>query len=71
VVVEGVTGRLVPPKSVEGLRGALEELLRRPDRGRSMGLAGRDLVRSRFDWRANGEKLAALYEKALSMPDAP
>jgi glycosyltransferase involved in cell wall biosynthesis len=62
VVVDGVTGRLVPPKSVEGLRGALQDLLGRADKGRSMGLAGRDLVRARFDWRTNGERLGRLYK---------
>jgi glycosyltransferase involved in cell wall biosynthesis len=67
VVVDGVTGRLVPPKSVEGLRSAIEEMLARPDRGRSLGLAGRARVKDQFDWRANGEKLARLYGRALSI----
>jgi glycosyltransferase involved in cell wall biosynthesis len=66
VVIDGVTGRLVPPKSVEGLRSAIEELLARPDRGRSLGLAGRERVRSQFDWRLNAEKLASLYRNKTS-----
>jgi glycosyltransferase involved in cell wall biosynthesis len=65
VVVDGVTGRLVPPKSVDALRSAIQELLDRPDRGRSLGLAGRARVQERFDWRANGERLAALYARLL------
>jgi len=66
VVVEGVTGRLVPPKSVEGLSSAIRELLARPDRGRSLGLAGQEKVRRQFDWRAVGEQLAAIYSRLLT-----
>lgn len=66
VVVDGVTGRLVPPKSVDGLRAAIQELLAKGDQGRSMGLAGRALVQERFDWKANGAQLGALYEKLLA-----
>ncbi len=66
VVIDGVTGRLVPPKSVEGLRSAIGELLARPDRGRSLGQAGRALVKDRFEWRANGDRLARLYGRLLS-----
>ncbi len=65
VVVDGVTGRLVPPKSVDGLRSAIQELLAKPDKGRSLGLSGRERVKAMFDWRANGEKLAALYAGLL------
>jgi glycosyltransferase involved in cell wall biosynthesis len=63
VVLDGVTGRLVAPRSVEGLSAAIRELLARPDRGRSLGLAGRERVLPRFDWRAAGEQLARLYSR--------
>jgi glycosyltransferase involved in cell wall biosynthesis len=66
VVVDGVTGRLVPPKSVDGLSSAIRDLLGRADRGRSMGLAGRERVVRRFDWRAVGEQLAALYDRLVT-----
>jgi glycosyltransferase involved in cell wall biosynthesis len=65
VVVEGETGRLVAPGSVEGLRKALEELLALPDRGRSLGEEGGRRVRSAFDWRGQGRRLAELYEALL------
>jgi glycosyltransferase involved in cell wall biosynthesis len=35
VVIDGVTGRLAPAKSVSALRSAIEDILRLPDRGRS------------------------------------
>lgn len=66
VVVDGVTGRLVPPKSVEGLAAAIRELLARPDRGRSLGLAGRATMESLFDWRKAGEQLGGLYDRLLT-----
>jgi len=66
VVIDGVTGRLVPPRSVEGLGAAIRELLARPDRGRSLGLAGREKVRRQFDWREAGEQLAAIYGRLVA-----
>jgi glycosyltransferase involved in cell wall biosynthesis len=68
VVVDGVTGRLVPPKSVDGLRSAIQELLARPDKGRGLGVSGRERMTAQFDWRTNGEKLAALYRRLLGGP---
>jgi len=66
VVIDGVTGRLVAPRSVEGLSAAIRELLARPDRGRSLGLAGREKVRRQFDWREAGEQLAAIYGRLVA-----
>ncbi|RPH41466.1 MAG: glycosyltransferase, partial [Planctomycetota bacterium] len=66
VVIDGVTGRLVPPKSVEALSSAIRELLGRSDRGRSLGLAGKSRVLSQFDWRAAGNRLSALYLQLLA-----
>jgi glycosyltransferase involved in cell wall biosynthesis len=66
VVIDGVTGRLVPPKSVAGLRSALEEILRRPDCGRSLGEEGRRRVRDRFDWRRSAAELNDLYRRLLA-----
>lgn len=66
VVTDGVTGRLVPPGSVEGLSAAIREILGRPDRGRSLGLAGRQRVLGTFDWRSAGSRLSALYASLLA-----
>lgn len=65
VVEDGVTGRLVPPKSVEGLSSAIREILGRGDRGRSLGEAGRARVQSAFDWRRTGEELGRIYGRLL------
>jgi glycosyltransferase involved in cell wall biosynthesis len=66
VVIDGVTGRLVRPMDAAGLRSALEALLSLPDRGRSWGEEGRRRFRDRFDWRAAGERLDALYRRLLA-----
>src|SRR5262249_20790531 len=66
VVIDGVTGRLVVPKSVEGLSSAIQELLSRADRGRSLGLAGRDRVLRQFDWKLVGERLGEIYGRLLA-----
>ena len=66
VVIDGVTGRLVPPRSTEGLAAAIREILSRPDRGRSLGREGRLRVRERFDERRSAELLDALYARLLA-----
>ena len=66
VVEDGVTGRLVKPMSVPGLRSALEAVLGRPDRGRGMGEEGRRRVRDRFEWRAAAERLDGVYRDLLA-----
>ncbi len=71
VVIDGETGRLVPPGSVEGLRGAMAELLGRPDRGRSLGEAGRRRFSSVYDWRPAGEALGRLYGRLLERVGRP
>lgn len=50
-VVDGVTGRLVPPGDVPALTGALRDLLDQPRIGRRMGHAGRVRAVAHHDWR--------------------
>ena len=54
------TGLIVPPNDVRALREALSTLLNDPTRRRSMGRAGHDLARQRFDARANNHSLLDL-----------
>jgi len=68
VVIDGVTGRLVPPKSLAGLRDAVEEILSKPDRGRSMGAAGRQRCIEEFEWRKCADKLDVVYREVLRNP---
>lgn len=59
VVVDGETGRLVPPQSPEALASAMLELWRGPERSKAMGLAGRARAEQCFDVR----QTVAHYER--------
>jgi len=66
LVVDGVSGRLVPPGQVEPLARAIEALLADPAACRRMGQAGAWQIRSRFSWRRAAEQTVALYREALA-----
>lgn len=48
VVPQGTCGFLVPPNDAEAMARAFLEIVKKPDRGRSMGDAGRVWVREKF-----------------------
>ena len=48
VVLDGVTGLLVPPEDAESLARAILRMLRHPDRARQMAKAGRQFVLENF-----------------------
>jgi glycosyltransferase involved in cell wall biosynthesis len=61
VVIDGVTGILVPPENVPALAEAVVRLLKDPGRMKAMGEAGRERVQSHFSEDAMLEKTASLY----------
>ncbi|WP_292836004.1 glycogen synthase [Microbacterium sp.] len=77
VVVDGVTGRLVPieqvqdgtgtptdpDKFVADLAAVLAEVLADPERARAYGAAGRERATTEFSWAAIAEATAALYRE--------
>lgn len=65
VVTDGVTGHLVAPRDVAGLRAAIAEILARPDRGRALGEEGRRRLGDRFDRRTAAARLDAVYRSLL------
>jgi len=65
-VVEGITGRLVPPRDEAALAAALKDVLNAPDRGRRMGRAGEEWVRARFRQELVWDALVADYRKVLN-----
>jgi glycosyltransferase involved in cell wall biosynthesis len=67
-VVEGVTGRLVPPGDVPALAAALAELASDAGRRRAFGEAGRAHALSRFAWPVLIERTIALYQELLREP---
>jgi glycosyltransferase involved in cell wall biosynthesis len=64
-VVDGETGRLVPPSDVPALAAAIEELSRDVGRRRELGARGRALALERFGWPVLAERTIAVYEELL------
>ena len=62
VVVDGVTGILVPPGNSEALAEAILRLLRDPDLRARMGQAGRERVRAEFTVERIVSQTLAVYE---------
>jgi glycosyltransferase involved in cell wall biosynthesis len=60
-VEPGTSGLLVPVGRPDALADAVVGLLRDPDRRRTIGAAGAARLRARFDVRAMGRSLEALY----------
>lgn len=64
-VVDGESGRLVPPRDVPALAAAIAEMARDPERRRRLGARGRELVLDRFGWPALARRTIAVYEELL------
>jgi spore coat protein SA len=64
IVVDGVTGRLVPPGDAPALARAFVELCRDPERtAATLGAEARRRVEGRFTWEAHGRQLASYLEE--------
>ncbi len=61
VVVEGETGRLIPPRDPEALAAAIQELRKNPEFAHRMGLAGRRRVETHFNVRRMVADYESLY----------
>lgn len=66
VVLDGKTGYLVPPESVDELAEAIVKTLSNPVRAREMAEAGRALVIERFDADTMVAQIDALYKRLLA-----
>jgi glycogen(starch) synthase len=65
MVVDGVTGVLVPPGDAAALAGAIDSVLRDPDRSRAFGAAGRDRARE-FTVSSVVERIERMYDGAIA-----
>ncbi|WP_103381368.1 glycosyltransferase [Pseudonocardia dioxanivorans] len=63
-VVDGVTGRLVPPRRPRELGQTLARILGDPVLPDAYGLAGRDRVVARYTWPKIAEAIAGVYGRA-------
>lgn len=57
LIVDGESGRLVPPDDIKGLADALIELLSDPDKCRRFGECGYQNVKDNYSWETVGERL--------------
>ena len=73
IVEHGVTGFLVEPGDVDGLRERLDQLLRDPALAARLGRNARDRALERFTWDACAERCLAAYAELLrgSAPTGP
>ncbi|MBM4435965.1 MAG: glycosyltransferase [Actinobacteria bacterium] len=71
LVVDGVTGYLVPAGDPEALSTALQALLEEPDRARKLGLAGAERVRARFSPARMQAATCAVYAELGVGGDSP
>jgi glycosyltransferase involved in cell wall biosynthesis len=65
-VVDQVTGLLVPPRRPDALAAALREVLASPTMGAAYGIAGRDRVLARYDWKRVATATAHVYGEVLA-----
>jgi glycosyltransferase involved in cell wall biosynthesis len=71
LIVDGVTGLLVPPDSPEAFARTLESCIKDPARRAALGEAGRARVVAEFDLHDNIDRLALKFglDTRLSMPE--
>jgi len=65
VVEDGVTGRLVPPRSPEALAAAILDLLADPAQARRLADAGQAVAHERFATAALVQRVEAVYRELL------
>ena len=65
MVVEGVTGLLIPPSDPEALADGIRSLMSMPDRGQSMGETGRARASSLFGIQRYLELIQTVYSEIL------
>lgn len=64
-VVDGVTGRLVPPRDPTALAAAMGEILADSGKGRSMGEAGRERATERFSLDRMVGEIEEMYDSLM------
>lgn len=60
-IVDGATGRLVPPEDSDALAGAIMDIWENPNLARQMSEAGRERAVAVFSWRARASRILAAY----------
>jgi glycosyltransferase involved in cell wall biosynthesis len=66
MVVNDITGYLVPPADSSAMAGAITALLQEPDKAKAMGAAGKRLVEEKFSLRAMVHSYENLYKSLIA-----
>jgi glycosyltransferase involved in cell wall biosynthesis len=66
IVSHGITGLVVEPGDVPGLRAAIEALVSDPTRADNLGRAGRRRVVAEFTWEECARRCLVIYESLLA-----
>ena len=61
IVVEGQTGRLLPPGDIAAWTKVIGELCIDPQQLQRMGQSGRERAEASFTWAANAARLEAMF----------
>ncbi|HEX5065583.1 MAG TPA: glycosyltransferase family 1 protein [Myxococcota bacterium] len=70
-VVDGMTGRLVPPNDPEALAERLAELYRDPERLKELGRNGIKRVHSHFTWQKVARSVGCWYDELMAPAARP
>ncbi len=65
IIVEGETGRLIPPRNSEALTSAVMDMLINPLKMKSIGHAGRKRAENLFDWNRVISETILLYHQLI------
>jgi sugar transferase (PEP-CTERM/EpsH1 system associated) len=68
IVTDGLTGTLVPPGDAAAMALGIDRYLREPELRRRHGMAGREVVTSRFTWGRCVAEYLQLYDELLTSP---
>lgn len=65
VMDEGQNGLLVEPRDPAALAAAIVKILKDPELAKKMGAHGRQLVEQKYNWKAIGDRIEAVYRAVL------
>lgn len=70
-LIDGENGILVPPGDVDGLRTAMQKLLRQPETCRQLGLNGREMASTRFSFPGYIDRLEVTLAGLAQVKTSP
>ncbi len=66
LIINGVTGYIVPPGDAKSLKIGMEKMLNDPEKGRNMSEEGSKLVKEKYSARRMAEDYGRLYDKMMN-----